>query len=490
MAAVAEARTGSITYESLPGPKEAPVLGNALQVRSEDLHQQLEAWSREFGPRFRFRLTNRRMLAITDPEAIASVLRRRPQVFQKTPRLVQVGRDLRMHGVFSANGDSWRRQRQLVMPGLDPAHLHAYLPQLVGVTERLRNKWNRSAADGTQVDVLADLMRYTVDVTTGLAFGHDLNTLEQGDDVAIQQHLNYILPALFRRVISPFDIGHWLPSREEREHVRALADAVQGFIRRTRAVLAERPELREQPENLIQSMVATCDAGEGLSDEELTANVLTMLLAGEDTTATTLAWMLWLLGCNPDAMGKARAEVEAVVGKGAIATSMDQLARLDYVDACANESLRHKPVAPLMILQAGEACEVDGVSVPAGTFVVCIMRLAGMDDARFPDAQAFRPERWLQGDAAASGRMLSPKRVVMPFGAGPRVCPGRYLALAEIKMVMAMLLSNFDVESVTAEGGEPRERLTLVMQPVGLRMKLSARWPALTGPGTAGRCRV
>jgi cytochrome P450 len=475
MAAAAEARSELLAYDSLPGPKGAPILGNALQVRSEDFHRQLEDWAREFGPRFRFSITSRRMMAITDPEAIASVLRRRPQVFVKTPRLVQVAEDLGFHGVFSANGDAWKRQRQLVMPGLDPAHLHAYLPQLAGVTERLRTKWRKAAADGQSVDLLADLMRYTVDVTTGLAFGHDLNTLEQGDDVAIQQHLNYILPALFRRVLSPLDVAHWMPPREEREHVRALTQAVHGFIRRTRALLDENPQLRDKPENLIQSLVATHDAGGGLSDEELTANVLTMLLAGEDTTATTLAWMIWLLRQNPDALAKARAEVESVVGRGAVAASMDQLSQLDYVDACANEALRQKPVAPMMILQAAQACEVDGVQVPAGTFVVCVMRVAGMDDARFSDARTFQPERWLQGDAAAGGRMLSPKRVVMPFGAGPRVCPGRYLALAEIKMVVAMLLSNFEVESVASEGGEPRERLTLVMQPVGLRMKLSPR---------------
>jgi cytochrome P450 len=475
MAAAADARSELIAYDSLPGPKQAPILGNALQVRSEDIHRQLEDWSREFGRRFRFRITNRRMLVISDPEAIASVLRRRPQVFQKTPRLVQVGRDLRIHGVFSANGEAWKRQRQLVMPGLDPAHLHAYLPQLVGVTERLRTKWTGAAREGASIDLLADLMRYTVDVTTGLAFGHDLNTIEQGDDVAIQQHLNFILPALFRRVLTPLDVEHWFPSREERAHVAALAVAVQGFIDRTRALLKERPELREKPENLIQSLVATRDAGGGLTDEVVSANVLPMLLAGEDTTATTLAWMLWLLRQNPGALAKARAEVDSVVGAGGLATSMEQLSRLDYVDACANEALRVKPVAPLIILQAAEDAEIDGVFAPAGTFVMCLMRMGGMDAARFPDPHAFTPERWLQGDDAAAGRMLSPKRVVMPFGAGPRVCPGRYLALAEIKMVMAMLLANFDVRSVAADGGEPRERLTLVMQPVGLRMKLSPR---------------
>ena len=474
--AAATTRVAPIPYRDLPGPPGIPMLGNALQVHPEDFHRQLEDWAREYGGKFRFRITSRHMLAITDPEAIATVLRKRPQQFRKTPRLVQVAQDMGFHGVFSANGDDWKRQRQLVMPGLDPSHLHAYLPSLVGVTERLRTKWRRAAAEGAAMDLQAELMRYTVDVTTGLAFGHDLNTIEQGDDVAIQQHLNYILPALFRRILSPFDLEHWMPSREQKEHVRALKEAVKGFIDRTRALLVERPELREKPENLIQSLVATCDAGGGLSDDELTANVLTMLLAGEDTTANTLAWMIWLLSRNPRALEKAKAEVDRVVGRGAIAVNMDQLSQLDYVDACANEAMRVKPVAPLIILQALEEVDIDGVLVPAGTFVMCLMRCAGMDASRFPEPQSFEPERWLQGEAdAAHGRMFSAKRVVMPFGAGTRVCPGRYLALAEIKMVMAMLLANFSLESVTAEGGEPRERLTLVMQPVGLKMTLSAR---------------
>lgn len=474
--AAAAEKVALIPYDAIPGPSGVPIFGNALQVQPEAFHRQLETWAGEYGGKFRFRITSRRMLVITDPDAIASVLRRRPHPFRKTPRLVQVAKDLGMHGVFSANGDDWKRQRQLVMPGLDPAHLHAYLPQLTGVTERLRARWNKAAASGVQLDLQTDLMRYTVDVTTGLAFGHDLNTMEQGDDVAIQQHLNFVLPSLFRRVLSPFDLRHWLPSREEQGHAKALQEAVKGFIDRTRALLAQQPALRDKPQNLIQSMVATRDAGGALSDEELSANVLTMLLAGEDTTANTLAWMIWLLSQNRDALAKAREEVDAVVGAGAVATQMEQLSRLDYIDACANEAMRLKPVGPLNIVQAAEDVEVDGVQVPAGTFVVCVMRAAGVDASRFPDPQAFRPERWLHGVTDVShGRMFSAKRVVMPFGAGPRVCPGRYLALAEIKMVMAMLLANFCVDSVTAEGGEPRERLTLVMQPEGLRMKLSAR---------------
>jgi cytochrome P450 len=105
--------------------------------------------------------------------------------------------------------------------------------------------------------------------------------------------------------------------------------------------------------------------------------------------------------------------------------------------------------------------------------VICLMRPAAIDEHHFPNARAFAPQRWLtdSGPSAASA-----KRVAMPFGAGPRLCPGRYLAMVEIKMVTAMLLSNFDIEEVaTSDGDEPEERLALTMAPHGLRLKLRTR---------------
>lgn len=465
----------ALTYRSLPGPSRIPVLGNAHQIDRKAFHQQLETWSRTYGRRFRFQIASRKFMAISDPEAIAFVLRQRPQLFKKTPRLVQVARDLGFPGVFSANDDAWRRQRQLVLSAFDPAHLRRYLPAVVDVTERLRARWLAKAGAAEEIDLLADLMRFTVDVTTALAFGQDLNTLEQGDDVAIQRHLNFIFPKLMERTLAPVDIQHWLKDPATTEHVQALRAKVQAFIRQARQRLEERPELRSHPENLIQSLVATRDAGGELTDDDVSGNVLTMLLAGEDTTANTLAWLLWLLRCHPGALDAARSEVDSVIGQGAVPDSLEQLARLDFVDACTNEAMRLKPVAPLNMLQAGEDVVLDGVSLPKGTFVVCLMRPAGMDPARFEEPEAFRPERWLHPEGEGSGRMFAAKRVVMPFGGGPRLCPGRYLALAEIKMVIGMLLANFDVEELGAAGGEPRERLALTMGPVGLRMKVRAR---------------
>jgi cytochrome P450 len=142
------------------------------------------------------------------------------------------------------------------------------------------------------------------------------------------------------------------------------------------------------------------------------------------------------------------------------------------VEACANETMRLKPVAPIIIKQAVRDSVVAGIAVPAGQLLMCLMRPAAVDERHFPTAQAFDPARRL-AEAAPARAASSAKRVAMPFGAGPRLCPGRYLAMLEMKMAIAMLLGGFEVESVGAPGGgEAREHLAFTMAPVGLHMKL------------------
>ncbi|HET7526612.1 MAG TPA: cytochrome P450, partial [Burkholderiaceae bacterium] len=114
---------------------------------------------------------------------------------------------------------------------------------------------------------------------------------------------------------------------------------------------------------------------------------------------------------------------------------------------------------------------IGDLQVPRGTLLWCAMRRDGLQDRHFGDAATFEPTRWLSDDTAGSG-----KRVTMPFGAGPRICPGRYLALTEMKMLLAMLLVHFDIVAVdTPAGGEAVERMSFTMVPVGLRMRLRAR---------------
>jgi cytochrome P450 len=460
----------------LPAPRGLPILGNALQVELTRLHLICEEWRRQLGDYYRFSLGKRKFLVVGDAETIAQTLRDRPDGFQRTERLNKAARAMGFGGVFSANGEQWKRQRPMVMAGFDPAHIKKYFPTLVKVTERFVRRWQRAAAAGTPIDLTADLMRYTVDVTAGLAFGADINTIESDDDV-IQRHLDKVLPALAKRLLSPFPWLRKLPlpaNRALEGHLQALRVAVNGFIAAARERIEANPALRAGPTNLIEAMVAARDReGSGLTDEDVAGNVLTMLLAGEDTTANSLAWMIYLLSRHPEALARARDEVRAVLGSAPLPTR-EQLDALPYVEACMNETMRVKPVAPLIVLQAVRDSVLSGIRVPKGYLLILLMRGPTSSEKHFKNPAAFDPSRWL--DASASSAPSSAKRVAMPFGAGPRLCPGRYLAMQEMKMVMAMLLRNFDIQSVTTpDGGEAKEQLNLTMAPVGLRLRLSAR---------------
>jgi cytochrome P450 len=462
----------------LPGPQRLPLLGSALRLRREKMHQTLEHWNLEYGAVFRLRLARQEFVVLSDPETITTVLRDRPDGFKRRRRLEETARELGFGGVFSANGETWKRQRRMVQQGLDPTHVKAFFPTLMKVTQRFARRWQRAAVSSEAIDLLPDLMRYTVDVTAGLAFGADINTTESDQEI-IQTHLEKLFPALFKRVLAP--VPYWryvmLPGdRRVRRHLVAVQRAVDGFIHEARLRLEQYPELREHPHNLIEAMIAARDsAGSQVTDQDVSGNVLTMLLAGEDTTANTLAWAVWFLHRYRDAMQAADREALSVLGDDAYPTHYEQLNQLPFIEACINETMRLKPAAPIVVVEAVRDVVIGNLELPAGTAVICLMRPAALDERRFPDAQSFRPERWLAAGAAPA-MDSSAKRVVMPFGAGPRLCPGRYLALAEMKMVIAMLLRGFEIEAVhTPDGGEPRERMSFTMSPVGLKLHVRAR---------------
>jgi cytochrome P450 len=462
----------------LPGPWNLPLLGNALRIRLESMHQTLEQWNREYGDVFRFRMPRREFVVISNPETIATVLRDRPDGFKRSRRLEETTRELGFGGVFSANGEPWKRQRRMVQHGLDPTHVKAFFPTLVKVTQRFALRWHRAAVANETIDLLSDLMRYTVDVTAGLAFGADINTIESDQEV-IQTHLDKLFPMLFKRLLAPVRYWHYLklPSdRRAERHLSAVQRAVDGFIRAARLRLEQHPELRERPSNLIEAMIAARDSPDSqVTDEEVAGNVLTMLLAGEDTTANTLSWAVWFLHRNRDAIKQAKVETLRVLGDDAFPSHHEQLNQLHSIEACINETMRLKPAAPFVVAEAVRDVVIENLELPAGAIVICLMRPAALDERRFADARTFRLERWLAG-AGAFEVDNSVKRVLMPFGAGPRLCPGRYLALAEMKMVIAMVLQGFEIEAVTTpDAGEPRERMAFTMSPVGLKLRLRER---------------
>ncbi|HEY2560380.1 MAG TPA: cytochrome P450 [Caldimonas sp.] len=475
---VAPARAREIG--ELPSPPGLPLLGNALQFDRARMHQQVERWVHEYGPYLSFRIGRRRIVVVADHAAMGALMRDRPDGFRRTKRLAEITAEIGSAavGVFGAEGDAWRRQRKMVMAGFDPRHLRAYFASLVKVSERLAGRWGRAADAGAPIELQADLMRYTVDTVSGLAFGAEVNTLESDDDV-IQRHLDKIFPAIFRRIMAAVPTWRWWKSAADREldaSVAAIGVAIGDFVAAARKRL-EDPARRAAPTNLLEAMiVAADDPQSGITPGEIHGNVLTMLLAGEDTTANTLAWAIWLLAKHPQCFARARDEVDAQVGDPA-AWTIERFAALDYVEACANETLRLRPVVPFLMLQALRETNVAGIRIPADTLIWGALRSDSLRAEHFDEPERFKPERWL---AEAAPSASSANRVAMPFGAGPRVCPGRHLAMLEIKMALAVLLRRFEIESVAparsgANRDEPREELAFTMSPEPLTLRLRRR---------------
>ena len=472
--AVTPPATGKLRQiRHLPGPFALPIVGNSLQLKLTRIHVDVEQWVQRYGPYLRAWFGRTLVLVLADSEAVSAVLRDRPDGFRRPLSSSIVSEEMGgIPGLFLAEGTEWRNQRRMVMAGMAPSAIKAYFPALVTVAQRLQRRWHAAAQEGQAIGLDGDLKRYTVDIIAGLAFGTEVNTLEAGEDV-IQRHMDDILPAVARRSLSMFPYWRYvkLPADQRLDRdVAALSSAVADLVQQARTRMALDPARRERAPNLLEAMIAAADLEDsGVTDRNVAGNVLTMLLAGEDTTANTISWMIYLLKCNPDCLVRAREEVRRLAPDTASFT-IAQMDSLEYLGACASEAMRLKPVAPFLPVEALRDTVIGDVAVPAGSLVWCVMRHDTVSDTHFPEAHKFQPERWL----AEGGHEANNKRAAMPFGAGLRTCPGRYLALLEIKIAMAMLLGSFDIAGVdTPDGGVAQELMGFVMSPVGLSLRLA-----------------
>lgn len=457
---------------ALPGPRGLPLLGNVLGLRPTRAHLILEAWAREYGPFFTFKLGPRRIVGVADAEAVQTLLRERPEKFTRQQPIGEVMSEMGFSQVFQAEGEQWRRHRRVWLHTMNAHRVRPFFGRMTEITGRLRRRWEEAASTGDAVDVVEDLMRYTVDVVTLFAFGHDANTIEQGDDV-VQRHMQHVFPAINRRINSPFPYWRYLPLPADlrlRRALRELEEFVMVRIEEARARMAADPGLRESPENLLEGLIAAGEGEEeGLSDHEIFGNTTAALLAGEDTTAYTIAWMIHELMRHPAELAELRAEVDRVLGDAALWSELEQGDELSYLGAVLSETLRLRPVAPMQGMTAKEEVELDGRRFPAGTNFLVSMRTLALDEGRYPDARTFRPQRWLEGKPGHFTR-----HPPYPFGGGKRTCPGMNLAMLEIRSVIAMLVRNFDFEP-PPDGPPVREKFNFTMRPENLRMRLQSR---------------
>jgi cytochrome P450/nitrite reductase/ring-hydroxylating ferredoxin subunit len=471
VSALAEVRaTATRSIAELPGPTGLPWIGNALDIEVPRLHLALEDWARTYGPVYRLHAGPRRFVVVSDPAMIEQALRDRPETFRRDVQVEPVFAELGVAGVFSVEGAAWRPQRRLAMDALSQRHLRGFYATLVKVATRLHARWARAAATRQVVDMPDDLMRFTVDVTTALAFGCDLNTLEGGDDV-IQRELGLVFPTFARRLNALVPYWRWIRMPADRRVDRAIAALrvwIAELVAEARRKLAADPT--RKPENFLESMVAGRDEhGEPFSDEILFGNAMTMLLAGEDTTANSVAWAIHLLCDHPGEVAALRAQLDEQLGAHTVPPDLEAANRLDRATAIANEAMRLRPVAPVNFVQANRDTTLGDLHIPSGTAIVLLGRIAATDAKHFDSPHAFVPARWLERSERVHDASAS-----MPFGSGPRICPGRSLALVEMRVLLATLYRSFDVERV-GSAEEVREVYAFTVGPSELNVRLRAR---------------
>lgn len=348
-------------------------------------------------------------------------------------------------GLLTADGDAWRTRRRLDQPAFHHGGLDVVAHQSVAAAERLRSRWPDG---GGVVDVDAAALQATLEVVGRTLFGADLAS----DGERLVGAVLSALEVVVARARTPLPVPGWVPTRGNRRLARATAtldEACAAVVRRRRA-----SGVAEADADLLALLLRAADAGE-LDGRQVRDELVTMVIAGHETVASSLTWTLHLLAQHPDAQQRLHAELDAVLPRGR-APAWADLRDLVWTRAVVDESLRLYPPAWVLTRRAVADDVVDGVELPAGSLVILSPWLLHRRADVFADPGVFRPERFMAG---AGGSL--PRGAYVPFGAGSRLCIGRDFALVESVLVLAALLRDTTVRPVPGRAVDVDALVTL-----------------------------
>jgi cytochrome P450 len=395
------------------------------------------------------------LYVIRHPDHLREVLVTRASSFHKThsalARLSLVLGD----GLLTTDGETWKRQRRMVQPAFSSARLAGYAGVMVEEAARAAETWR----GGEVRDVGREMMQVTLRVVSRTLFGHDASARHIED---VGRAMRLFQGSLVRPNLLPA----WMPSPQRRKLRHAL-DALDAL---TYGVVAARRSSPVRQPDLLQMLVDAVDEeGDGgrLTEKELRDQLVTLFLAGHETTSHALTWTLYLLSRNPRAERALHEEIDRVLGDRV--PTYDDLAGLTYTEQVIHESMRLYPPVYSIARKAHEDTVIGGYPVPAGSEVILWIYMTHRDPRFFPDPDAFRPERFTPEEEA--GR---PKLAYVPFGAGPRACIGKVFAMLEARLLLATFARRWRLELVAGQRVAPQPRITLVPRR-GVKMRFVAR---------------
>lgn len=436
------------------GPPGHPVSGNLRDLREDRLG--FFASCARYGDFVPFRVKRRRVVLLSDPDFIETVVWRRADDYSKDYLSDLFHPVLRKHLLLS-DVDSWLEQRRLAQPALRPDRVAGYAGTMAAKTRELAGTWD----DGRPVDVASAMRRLTLEVLAATVFEVDVTAeAEDAGDIvdAVLEDFNSRIGA---RAAVPFV----LPTPRNVRLVRALG-RLDGML--DRLIDARRAAATGDAagrEDLLTRLV-TEPGGQGAprDNQDVKLTALPLFFAGHETTAMTLTWALYLLARHPEAQERAAAEVQGVLGDRT--PGPDELHTLPYLGNVVHEALRLYPPIWGFGRMAVRDSAIGPYHIPAGTTVFMSQWTLHRDPRHFDRPDAFDPDRWACGLASRL-----PRCAYLPFGVGPRRCLGNTFALVEAAIVLATLVRRFRFESVDAREPEVDPVVTLrPRRPVELRV--------------------
>lgn len=468
-----------------PGPR-----GDVALDLLKDPLDFLELMEGRYGDVVGVLLGGERAVIVSDPHVAQYVLVDRPDVFVKSGTAFFPGSSLAGNGLLVSDGEVWRRQRRLAAPSFRKAAVERYATSMIDCTRKNlldRRKWRPGAVR----NVYSDFNELTLQITLNALFGsEDMSSVTALEVTSsIQQCFEYFA----QRSVTAFIIPESIPTPSNLRFSRAVSrldKAVYGLIAcRRKNLETQNSQLSEdklQKGDLLGSLITAKDEDStGMDDVSLRDELMTLLIAGQETSAILLGWCCAYLAIFPEFQDKVSNEIKDVLGNRP-ATPDDAKGRLPYLESLILETLRLRPPAYMVGRCAAIDSHLGRFKIPAGTTVLVSPYLIHRSTKSWNDRIEFKPERWLEimpgameqqsslAMSALSG--MGPNGAFIPFGAGPRNCIGTGFAIMEAILVLATILQNFELKPLPGRNRIlPSADPQITLRPEHVRLMLCKR---------------
>jgi cytochrome P450 len=428
--ATASASAPRVSLGLPPGPKGRFLLGSLVEL-SRNWLEFYKQCAEEYGDVVCVHIAHVPVFLIVHPRDIETVLVTNARNFTKSADYRALARVLG-NGLLTSEGEFWQRQRSLIQPSFHRQNILAYSTVMTSAAGRMLDSWK----DDEERNFHEDMMRVTLEIVAQCLYGAEVTAAAERVGEAMEVVMGRFVINASQALLFPFDIPVFFARKEQRA-IRELNEIIGGIIRERRA--------SNQPrQDLLDMLLRARDAdGKPMSDAQVRDEVMTLFLAGHETTAITLSWACYLVAQNPDVETKLLDELDTVLGDRVPAP--EDLPRLRYTEMVVKEAMRLYPAVWGIGRRAVAQCELGGYRVPAGSNIFILQWRTQRDARFFPDPDCFDPERWKE-DPVRSGRI--PRFAYFPFGGGPRVCVGASFAMMEATLLLAMIQQKCHLELV------------------------------------------